>query len=96
LPLFTRLKRQLIGSGMPAEEAHEEAKKILRERGHMYQNSERLTKEGLRRQAMGPAGRAITRAAKQSGRPASDFEYVSGRARLKRSRPGARRMRRHG
>jgi hypothetical protein len=49
----------------------------------MHKNSERLTVEGQRREAMGPAGRAIDRAARQSGRPPSDFKYVGGRAVLK-------------
>lgn len=81
LPLITRLTRQ-IGAQYP--DAREEALRILRERGHMHQNSERLTKAGQVREAMGPAGRAIDRAAKQSGRPKSDYKYVGGsRALLK-------------
>jgi hypothetical protein len=81
LPLLTRLTRQIGTKDYP--DARDEAKRILRERGHMYQNSERLTVEGQRREAMGPAGRAIDRAARQSGRPPSDFKYVGGRAVLK-------------
>jgi hypothetical protein len=81
LPLITRLTRQLSKDDVP--EAREEALRILRERGHVYQNSERLTVEGKKREAMGPAGRAIDRAAKHAGRPASDFKYVGGRAVLK-------------
>jgi DNA-binding MurR/RpiR family transcriptional regulator len=81
LPLVTRLTRQIGTKDYP--DAREEAKRILRERGHMHKNSEKLTKEGERRQAMGPAGRAIDRAAKRSGHPASDFKYVGGRAVLK-------------
>lgn len=80
LPLVTRLTRQI---GNENYDAHTEAVQILRDRGHMYKNSERLTKEGERRQAMGPAGRAIDRAARQSGRPESDYKYVNGRAILK-------------
>lgn len=79
LPLLTRLTRQLSG----VEGARDEAKAILRERGHMHKNSEKLTKEGQRREDMGPAGRAIDRAAKLSGRPKSDYIYRSGRAVLK-------------
>lgn len=81
LPLLTRLTRQIGTAEYP--DAREEAKRILRERGHMHKNSERLTKAGQEREAMGPAGRAIDRAAKQSGRPASDYRYVGGRAVLK-------------
>lgn len=81
LPLLTRLTRQIGTAEYP--DARDEAKRILRERGHMYKNSERLTKTGLEREALGPAGRAIDRATKQSGRPASDYKYVGGRAVLK-------------
>jgi hypothetical protein len=81
LPLITRLTLQLGADAVP--DARDEALRILRERGHVYQNSERLTVEGKRREAMGPAGRAIDRAAKQSGRPARDYKYVGGRAVLK-------------
>lgn len=81
LPLITRLTRQLSADAVP--DARDEALRILRERGHMHKNSERLTKAGQKREAMGPAGRAIDRAAKQSGRPASDYRYVGGRAVLK-------------
>lgn len=79
LPLLTRLTRQL--KGVP--DARDEAKAILRERGHMRKNSEELTAEGKRREAMGPAGRAIDRAAKLSGHPKSAYKYVGGRAVLK-------------
>jgi hypothetical protein len=77
--LITRLTRQLAG----VPDARNEALRILRERGHVHKNSERLTKEGERREAMGPAGRAIDRAAKLSGHPKSAYKYVGGRAILK-------------
>jgi len=81
LPLITRLTRQLSADKVP--DARNEALRILRERGHIYQNSERLTVEGKRREAMGPAGRAIDRAARASGKPKSAYKYVGGRAILK-------------
>jgi hypothetical protein len=81
LPLVTRLTRQIAKHGTP--NAHDEAVTILRERGHMHQNSERLTVAGQKREAMGPAGRAIDRASRDSGRPARDYKYVGGRAVLK-------------
>jgi hypothetical protein len=81
LPLKTRLTRQLAASGTP--DASDEAIRILRERGHMKKNNEELTVAGKKREAMGPAKRAIDRASKQSGRPASDYKYVGGRAILK-------------
>jgi hypothetical protein len=81
LPLITRLTRQLAADKVP--DARAEALQILRERGHVYKNSERLTKAGAEREAMGPAARAIDRASKLAGRPASDYRYVGGRAVLK-------------
>lgn len=81
LPLITRLTRQIGTKDYP--DAREEAIRILRERGHVHKNSEELTAAGKRREAMGPAARAIDRASKQSGHPASDYKYVGGRAVLK-------------
>jgi hypothetical protein len=81
LPLLTRLTRQLSADKVP--DARSEAIGILRERGHMHKNSEKLTKAGREREAMGPVARAIDRASKISGRPASDYKYVNGRAVLK-------------
>jgi len=81
LPLITRLTRQLSTAKVP--QARDEALRILRERGHVHKNSERLTKAGQVREAMGPAGRAIDRAAKLSGHPKSAYKYVGGRAVLK-------------
>lgn len=81
LPLLTRLTRQIASNGTP--DARDEAIGILRERGHMYKNSERLTVAGQARDRMGPVGRAIDRASKQSGHPPSAYKYVGGRAVLK-------------
>jgi len=80
-PLLTRLTRQLSADKVP--DARKEAIRILRERGHMYKNSERLTPAGLVREKMGPAARAIDRAAKLSGHPRSAYKYVGGRAVLR-------------
>jgi hypothetical protein len=71
--LIDRLTDQLRASGQ--KDARNMAIAILRDRGHMEQNSERLTAEGLHREWLGPAGRAIDRAAKASGRLSRDFEY---------------------
>lgn len=81
LALLTRLTRQIGTANYP--DAREEAKRILRERGHMKKNSEELTVAGKQREAMGPAKRAIDRAAKRSGRDPKDFKYTGGRAVLK-------------
>lgn len=81
LPLITRLTRQLAADKVA--DARDEAIRILRERGHMKQNSEELTKAGAEREAMGPAKRAIDRASKRSGHAPSAYKYVRGRAVLK-------------
>lgn len=81
LPLITRLTRQLSADDVP--DARTEAIRILRERGHVHKQCERLTVAGKERERMGPAGRAIDRAAKQSGHPKSDYRYARGRAILK-------------
>ena len=81
LPLITRLTRQLSKAEVP--EARSEALQILRDRGHVYKNSERLTVEGEKREAMGPVRRAIDRASKLSGHPPSAYKYIGGRAVLK-------------
>lgn len=81
LPLITRLTRQLSADKVP--DARAEALQILRERGHVHKNNEQLTAAGRAREALGPAGRAIDRAAKQSGHPKSAYKYVGGRAVLK-------------
>jgi hypothetical protein len=75
LPLIDRLTEQLKDSGTPSTEARGMALSILRDRGHVHLNSETLTPEGARRDAMGAEGRALDRAAKASGKPASHFGY---------------------
>lgn len=81
LPLLTRLTRQLSADSVP--DARNEAIGILRERGHMHKRSEQLTVAGKERERLGPAGRAIDRAAHRSGHPKSAYKYVDGRAILK-------------
>ena len=66
--LIDRLTEQVGGDrGM--------ALSILRDRGHVEQGSEKLTAEGLHREMLGPAGRAIDRAVKTSGHLARDYQY---------------------
>ena len=79
--LITRLTRHLADDGVP--DARDEALTILRERGHVKKNSTELTVAGKKREAMGPAERAIDRAAKLSGHKPTDYKYVGGRAILK-------------
>ncbi len=80
-PLIDRLTGQLGGN-------REMALSILRDRGHVEKNSERLTVEGLHREMLGPAGRAIDRATKSSGKLARDYTYdqKTNRATLKKKR----------
>ena len=61
---------------------------ILRDRGHVERGSERLTAEGLHREMLGPAGRAIDRAAKTSGHRPQEYTYdpKTNRATLKKGR----------
>lgn len=66
--LIDRLTEQVGGN-------RDMAISILRDRGHVEKNSERLTAEGLHREMLGPAGRAIDRATKTSGRLARDYTY---------------------
>jgi hypothetical protein len=75
LPLIERLTEQLKDSGTLSHEARGMALSILRERGHVHPVWETLTEEGKRRDALGAAGRAIDRASKASGRPASAYVY---------------------
>jgi len=59
---------------------------LLRKRGQMEQDSETLTEAGRARNAMTASERAKDRAAKLSGRPASQYSYnvKTNRATLKR------------
>jgi hypothetical protein len=83
--LIDRLTMQLKDSGTSAHKARDMALSILRDRGHVHQNSERLTPEGQKRESLGAAGRALDRAARASGKHPSAFMYDprTNRARLK-------------
>jgi hypothetical protein len=78
-PLVDRLTEQLGGN-------REMALSILRDRGHVECNSERLTAEGLHREMLGAEGRAIDRAAKSGKHLARDYvyDYRTNRATLKK------------
>lgn len=76
-PLLQRLESQLEKKGMPEERAAAVALRTLRTTGSIEPNSLSLTKRGEERQDMGAAGRAIDRAASESGRPKSDYVYSS-------------------
>lgn len=70
--LVDRLTSQLAAKGV--KDAKGEAISILKSRGHL-DDSGVLTKEGAKRQALGPDGRAKDRASKLSGKPASAYKY---------------------
>jgi 3-oxoacyl-ACP reductase-like protein len=85
-PIRDRLISQLKAKGMPAGKAAAVATKTLQKSGALKKGSIEPTKKGLVRTKMGAAGRAKDRAAKETGRSASDFKYnqLTNRARLKK------------
>ena len=82
--LLERLKNQLRSRGV--KNAESVAASLLTKRGQMKDG--KLTAEGKKRQAMGNAGRAKDRAARDSGNKSSDYNYnpKTNRATLKRGR----------
>ncbi len=80
-PLIPRLTTKLTKQGVP--NARAEAVAQLQDFGLLKKGTEKLTKLGEERQAMGPAARAISRAAERSGHPESAYRFVGGRAILK-------------
>lgn len=76
-PLLKRLESQLEVKGMPESRAAVVALATLRRTGSIEPNSLELTARGQERQDMKAAGRAIDRAASESGRPKSEYVYSS-------------------
>jgi len=70
--LAKRLARQLAAKGNKNSKGMAIA--ILKSRGDMTADG-KLTAHGKQRQALGAAGRAKSRAAKATGKPASAFTY---------------------
>ena len=70
-----RLVKQLKAKGV--KNPHAVATKKLQEAGNMKKGTNKLTAKGKKRQAMGASGRAKSRAAKASGRKASEYKYSS-------------------
>lgn len=68
-------KNQMVARLSAQLGSHEEAVNILRKRGHMEQNSEKLTTSGVARDNMTAEERAKDRAVKASGKPTSAFKY---------------------
>lgn len=76
-PLLQRLESQLETKGMPEPRAAVVALATLRRTGSIAPDSLTLTARGQERQDMGAAGRAIDRAASESGRSKSEYVYSS-------------------
>ena len=70
--LSDRLTRQLASKGL--KDAKSMAFALLKKQGNMNANGT-LTAKGKKRQALGAAGRAKSRAAKASGHKASAYKY---------------------
>jgi hypothetical protein len=73
--ILKRLESQLADKGFSAGSAAAIARSTLQKSGSLKKGSQELTKKGKKRQKMGAAGRAKHRAAKKSGRKASEYKY---------------------
>lgn len=73
MSIVTRLTRQLSSKGIKG--AKNMASGLLRKYGELKGN--KLTSKGKKRQALGKAGRAISRAAKYSGNKTGAYKYNS-------------------
>lgn len=83
--ILTRLTRQLASKGN--KNAKGMAITLLKKAGNMDSNGN-LTEQGKKRNSMSPGERANDRAAKYSGRKASDFKYnkATNRSRVKKGK----------
>lgn len=86
--ILKRLVNQPVKGGMSAPIANAVARRKLQDAGILKQHSDQLTSYGKKRQAMGAAGRAKSRASKQSGKPVSMYKYnpKTNRATLKKKK----------
>jgi hypothetical protein len=86
--ILDRLVTQLRRKGMSAAMANATARRQLQRAGILKKGSDELTEYGKKRQAMGAAGRAKDRAAKESGRKPSEYKYNprTNRATLKKKK----------
>ena len=73
--ILERLINQLKDKGFGVGAATAIATEQQQEAGNIKKGSHELTKKGKKRQKMGAAGRAKDRAAKRSGRKASEYKY---------------------
>jgi len=74
-PILERLKNQIKGEGKSESSAFAIATSQLQKHGILKKGTQELTPKGAKRQAMGAAGRAKDRAAKQSKHSPQDFGY---------------------
>ena len=86
--ILERLVRQLMAKGKSKSQAYAIATATLQKRGVLKPGTRKLTKKGAKRNRMGAAGRAKSRAAKYSGRKPGDYKYNkrTNRATLKKKR----------
>ena len=84
--ILDRLVSQLRAKGMSKAKAYATATKKLQQSGSLKKGSQKLTGKGKKRQSMGAAGRAKSRAAKASKNSPSKYKYSkkTNRATLKR------------
>ena len=73
--ILDRLVSQLKAKGKPEGQARAIATSTLQKSGSLKRGSDQMTPKGEARSKMGAAGRAKDRAAKVSGRKASDYKY---------------------
>lgn len=86
--ILERLVTQLKRKGMGTAQANATARRRLQSAGVLKKGTDELTAKGKKRQALGAAGRAKSRAAKASGRKPSEYSYNprTNRATLKSKR----------
>lgn len=85
--ILERLVQQLQDKGMPKSKAFAVATKTLQRTGSLKPGTQELTLRGKQRSAMGAAGRAKDRAAKQGGGKPEDYVY-NPRTNIARKKPG--------
>jgi hypothetical protein len=73
--ILHRLVDQLKAKGTPESSAWAIATKQQQKAGNLKPGTQDLTAKGVKRQAMGAAGRAKDRAAKAGGGSPSDYTY---------------------
>lgn len=94
--ILERLVTQLKRKGFGVAQANAIARSRLQQSGVLKKGSDELTKKGKKRQAMGAAGRAKDRAAKASGRKASEYKYNARTNGATLKKPGGRKGSRGG